>query len=158
MDPEQPRRCSSRLRERDKVAAEKYLEELEKGIPPPSPVSSPSSPTQSHTNPLHEASSQHSTTSHDRQGPSLRSLNFASSNTSRLSDSAPTHRQKSIRRKSSGESDSTPAVATTGGAKGELLAKKESQETPLKYGLWAHYLAYGAAIMSICMGMFAVVW
>jgi hypothetical protein len=29
---------------------------------------------------------------------------------------------------------------------------------PLQYGLWAHYLAIGAALMCICMGAFAILW
>ncbi len=29
---------------------------------------------------------------------------------------------------------------------------------PLQFGLWAHYLAYGAAAMTICMGIFSMLW
>ncbi len=31
-------------------------------------------------------------------------------------------------------------------------------KNPLQYGLWAHYLALGAASLCLCMGIFAILW
>ena len=59
-------------------------------------------------------------------------------------------------------SSAPPAATVSGGAAGGQGKDPSGSvfvgENGVQYGLWAHFLAYGAGIMCIVMGIFAVLW
>lgn len=59
-----------------------------------------------------------------------------------------------------GGRDSKKTGGGGGGDKGAADAEKSRfvGKNLVQYGLWAHYLAYGAALMCFCMGGFAMAW
>lgn len=140
------RQSNVKLRERDRIAAQKYIDTLEEEevvSPPPFVFTSPSSTGES----VSELS--------PMSASSYRPLSIRSPTNNR------SQRTGSVRMKSNMESASTTVsgINVAGAERGNKNSSaKATSENIIQYGLWAHYLSYGAASMCICMGVFAVAW
>lgn len=76
------------------------------------------------------------------------------------SEKEKSERQRSVKREASSKpgSTATPAATARDSKKEEPTKNRFTGTNLVQYGLWAHYLAYGSAMMCLCMGAFAIAW
>ncbi len=78
-------------------------------------------------------------------------------------ESKPKSDRSSVKKPREASATSATPAKTGGDARpSERDSKKEPSrfvgQNLIQYGLWAHYLAYGAACFCLCMGAFAMAW
>lgn len=147
----QRRPNSIKIRERDRIAAQRYIDSLEEGNVSPPPFISQTPPyaaedTISELSPAPSASTYRHLSVRSPTLVQSQRLGSSRMKTSGLGESA-----------ISVSAVSSPNNGTTDRTK-LILGNKIVAENIIQYGLWAHYLSYGAAAMCLCMGVFAIAW
>eukprot|EP01036_Dinobryon_divergens_P033073 gene33073-42785_t len=147
----QRRPNSIKIRERDRIAAQRYIDSLEEGNVSPPPFISQTPPyaaedTISELSPAPSASTYRHLSVRSPTLVQSQRLGSSRMKTNGLGESA-----------ISVSAVSSPNNGTTDRTK-LILGNKIVAENIIQYGLWAHYLSYGAAAMCLCMGVFAIAW
>lgn len=147
----QRRPNSIKIRERDRIAAQRYIDSLEEGniSPPPFISQTPLNAAEDTISELSPAPSASTYRHHSVRSPSLvqsQRLGGSRMKTGGLGDSAIS--VSAVSSPNNGSTDRTKLV----------LGNQIAAENIIQYGLWAHYLSYGAAAMCLCMGVFAIAW